>query len=168
MANLLIWWRQRTPSEQRLLLGLAAARQAVADAKAELEESKAAEESAKADLETQKADLVKEQASLRWMTEQAPRLQQLSQQPAPAAKEALTALVMREAASHGLTVIRLQPQGKRLQITLQPCAFQALIDWLDAPAMRGVNAISLSVTGQPSRPDWVTVNHLLLERDDEG
>ena len=23
MANLLIWWRQRTPSEQRLLLGLA-------------------------------------------------------------------------------------------------------------------------------------------------
>lgn len=59
---------------------------------------------------------------------------------------------MREAASHGLTVIRLQPQGKRLQITLQPCAFQALIDWLDAPAMRGVNAISLSVTGQPSRP----------------
>ena len=22
MANLLIWWRQRTPSEQRLLLGL--------------------------------------------------------------------------------------------------------------------------------------------------
>lgn len=100
--------------------------------------------------------------------EQAPRLQQLSQQPAPAAKEALTALVMREAASHGLTVIRLQPQGKRLQITLQPCAFQALIDWLDAPAMRGVNAISLSVTGQPSRPGWVTVNHLLLERDDEG
>ncbi len=64
--------------------------------------------------------LVKEQASLRWMTEQAPRLQQLSQQPAPAAKEALTALVMREAASHGLTVVRLQPQGKRLQITLQP------------------------------------------------
>lgn len=99
---------------------------------------------------------------------QAPRLQQLSQQPAPAAKEALTALVMREAASHGLTVVRLQPQGKRLQITLQPCAFQALIDWLDAPAMRGVNAISLSVTGQPSRPGWVTVNHLLLERDDEG
>ncbi|HBZ9781549.1 TPA: type II secretion system protein M, partial [Klebsiella pneumoniae] len=83
-------------------------------------------------------------------------------------KEALTALVMREAASHGLTVVRLQPQGKRLQITLQPCAVQALIDWLDAPAMRGVNAISLSVTGQPSRPGWVTVNHLLLERDDEG
>ncbi|MGR9095027.1 type II secretion system protein GspM, partial [Klebsiella quasipneumoniae] len=88
--------------------------------------------------------------------------------PAPAAKEALTALVMREAASHGLEVVRLQPQGKRLQVTLQPCAFQALMDWLDAPAMRGVNAVSLSVTAQPSRPGWVTVNHLLLERDDES
>lgn len=75
---------------------------------------------------------------------------------------------MREAASHGLAVARLQPQGKRLQVTLQPCTFQALMAWLDAPAMRGVNAVSLSVTGQPSRPGWVMVNHLLLERDDES
>ncbi|QEP91610.1 type II secretion system protein M [Klebsiella pneumoniae] len=160
MANLLIWWRQRTPSEQRLLLGLTGLLAACAFWYGLWQP--ASPRGAVA------ANPVKEQASLRWMTEQAPRLQQLSQQPAPAAKEALTALVMREAASHGLTVVRLQPQGKRLQITLQPCAFRALIDWLDAPAMRGVNAISLSVTGQPSRPGWVTVNHLLLERDDEG
>lgn len=50
--------------DNEVMDNLAAARQAVADAKAELEESKAAEESAKADLETQKADLVKEQASV--------------------------------------------------------------------------------------------------------
>ena len=43
---------------------LAAARQAVADAKADLEESKSAEEAAKADLETQKADLVAEEANV--------------------------------------------------------------------------------------------------------
>lgn len=43
---------------------LAAARQAVADAKADLEESKAAEEAAKADLESQKADLVTEEAKV--------------------------------------------------------------------------------------------------------
>ena len=150
MANLLIWWRQRTPSEQRLLLGLTGLLAACAFWYGLWQPWRAREAQ-------WRQTLVKEQASLRWMTEQAPRLQQLSQQPAPAAKEALTALVMREAASHGLTVVRLQP-----------CAFQALIDWLDAPAMRGVNAISLSVTGQPSRPGWVTVNHLLLERDDEG
>ena len=151
MANLLIWWRQRTPSEQRLLLGLTGLLAACAFWYGLWQPWRAREAQ-------WRQTLVKEQASLRWMTEQAPRLQQLSQQPAPAAKEELTALVMREAASHGLTVVRLQPQGKRLQITLQ----------LDAPAMRGVNAISLSVTGQPSRPGWVTVNHLLLERDDEG
>ena len=161
MANLLIWWRQRTPSEQRLLLGLTGLLAACAFWYGLWQPWRAREAQ-------WRQTLVKEQASLRWMTQQGPRLQQLSQQPAPAAKEALTALVMREAASHGLTVVRLQPQGKRLQITLQPCAFQALIDWLDAPAMRGVNAISLSVTVQPSRPGWVTVNHLLLERDDEG
>lgn len=43
---------------------LAAARQAVADAKADLEESKSAEEAAKADLESQKADLVAEEANV--------------------------------------------------------------------------------------------------------
>ncbi len=75
---------------------------------------------------------------------------------------------MREAASHGLTVIRLQPQENVCRSPFSPALSEALIDWLDAPAMRGVNAISLSVTGQPSRPGWVTVNHLLLERDDEG
>lgn len=124
MANLLIWWRQRTPSEQRLLLGLTGLLAACAFWYGLWQPWRAREAQ-------WRQTLVKEQASLRWMTEQAPRLQQLSQQPAPAAKEALTALVMREAASHGLTVIRLQPQGKRLQITLQPCAFQALIDWLE-------------------------------------
>lgn len=122
MANLLIWWRQRTPSEQRLLLGLTGLLAACAFWYGLWQPWRAREAQ-------WRQTLVKEQASLRWMTEQAPRLQQLSQQPAPAAKEALTALVMREAASHGLTVVRLQPQGKRLQITLQPCAFQVLIDW---------------------------------------
>ncbi|CAM6360792.1 type II secretion system protein M [Klebsiella quasipneumoniae] len=161
MANLFIWWRQRTPSEQRLLLGLAGLLVVCALWYGLWQPWRAREAQ-------WRQTLVKEQASLRWMTQQGPRLQQLSRQPAPAAKEALTALVMREAASHGLEVVRLQPQGKRLQVTLQPCAFQTLMDWLDAPAMRGVNAVSLSVTAQPSRPGWVTVNHLLLERDDES
>ncbi|WP_200983357.1 type II secretion system protein M [Klebsiella quasipneumoniae] len=161
MANLFIWWRQRTPSEQRLLLGLAGLLVVCALWYGLWQPWRAREAQ-------WRQTLVKEQASLRWMTQQGPRLQQLSQQPALAAKEALTALVMREAARHGLEVVRLQPQGKRLQVTLQPCAFQTLMDWLDAPAMRGVNAVSLSVTAQPSRPGWVTVNHLLLERDDES
>lgn len=161
MANLLIWWRQRTPSEQRLLLGLTGLLAACAFWYG-LWQPLASPRGAVAANPGERAG----QPALDDGAGSAPA----AAQPAARAggKEALTALVMREAASHGLTVVRLQPQGKRLQITLQPCAFQALIDWLDAPAMRGVNAISLSVTGQPSRPGWVTVNHLLLERDDEG
>ena len=89
MANLLIWWRQRTPSEQRLLLGLTGLLAACAFWYGLWQPWRAREAQ-------WRQTLVKEQASLRWMTEQAPRLQQLSQQPAPAAKEALTALVMRE------------------------------------------------------------------------
>ncbi len=50
-----------------------------------------------------------EQASLRWMTEQAPRLQQLSQQPAPAARGAHRAGDARGGEPR-TTVVRLQPQ----------------------------------------------------------
>ena len=107
MANLLIWWRQRTPSEQRLLLGLAGLLVVCALWYGLWQPWRAREAQ-------WRQTLMKEQASLRWMTQQSPRLQQLSQQPTPTAKEALTALVMREAASHGLAVARLQPQGKRL------------------------------------------------------
>ena len=110
MANLLIWWRQRTPSEQRLLLGLAGLLVVCALWYGLWQPWRAREAQ-------WRQTLMKEQASLRWMTQQSPRLQQLSQQP-----------------TH----------------------------------RRGVNAVSLSVTGQPSRPGWVMVNHLLLERDDES
>ncbi len=79
MANLLIWWRQRTPSEQRLLLGLTGLLAACAFWYGLWQPGEPARRSGG-------KPLVKEQASLRWMTEQAPRLQQLSQQPAPAAK----------------------------------------------------------------------------------
>ncbi|MCS5947732.1 type II secretion system protein M [Klebsiella pneumoniae subsp. pneumoniae] len=161
MANLLIWWRQRTPSEQRLLLGLTGLLAACAFWYGLWQPWRAREAQ-------WRQTLVKEQASLRWMTEQAPRLQQLSQQPAPAAKRGAHRAGDARGGEPRTDGRPPAAAGKRLQITLQPCAFQALIDWLDAPAMRGVNAISLSVTGQPSRPGWVTVNHLLLERDDEG
>ena len=50
--------------DNQVMDNLAAARQAVADAKADLEENKAAEEAAKADLESQKAELETEQANV--------------------------------------------------------------------------------------------------------
>ena len=50
--------------DNEVMDNLAAARQAVADAKADLEENKAAEEAAKSDLESQKASLASEQAKV--------------------------------------------------------------------------------------------------------
>ena len=50
--------------DNQVMDNLVAARQAVADAKADLEENKVAEEAAKADLESQKAELETEQANV--------------------------------------------------------------------------------------------------------
>lgn len=80
MANLLIWWRQRTPSEQRLLLGLAGLLVVCALWYGLWQPWRAREAQ-------WRQTLMKEQASLRWMTQQSPRLQQLSQQPTPTAKK---------------------------------------------------------------------------------
>lgn len=102
MANLLIWWRQRTPSEQRLLLGLTGLLAACAFwyglwQPGEPRGAVAANHGERAG-----------QPALDDGAGSAPA----AAQPAARAggKEALTALVMREAASHGLTVVRLQPQ----------------------------------------------------------
>ena len=62
MANLLIWWRQRTPSEQRLLLGLTGLLAACAFWYGLWQPWRAREAQ-------WRQTLVKEQASLRWMTE---------------------------------------------------------------------------------------------------
>ncbi|MBD3699421.1 type II secretion system protein M [Klebsiella pneumoniae] len=117
MANLLIWWRQRTPSEQRLLLGLTGLLAACAFWYGLWQPRRARE--------AQWRQTLGERAGQPALDDGAGSAPAAAQPAARAGgKEALTALVMREAASHGLTVIRLQPQGKRLQITLQPCAFR--------------------------------------------
>ncbi|MBD3743557.1 type II secretion system protein M [Klebsiella pneumoniae] len=140
MANLLIWWRQRTPSEQRLLLGLTGLLAACAFWYGLWQPWRARE--------AQWRQTLGERAGQPALDDGAGSAPAAAQPAARAGgKEALTALVMREAASHGLTVIRLQPQENVCRSPFSPALSGALIDWLDAPAMRGVNAISLSVTG---------------------
>ena len=87
--------------------------------------------------------LVREQATLRWMQQQTPRLQQLARQTpgaATATKEDLSAVIMREATRLELAIVRLQPQGTRINVTLPACTFQALMTWLDALATHQVRA----------------------------
>ena len=162
MHSLRILWQQRSQREQRLLVAMALALFVGIAYYAFWQPW--------LDREQQwRQTLAKEQASLRWMQQQAPLLQQLSRQrpgPAPTTEEP-AAVIMREATRQALAIVRLQPQGMRVNVTLEVCTFQALMSWLDALGRQGIHAASLAVTAHPQRPGWVTVNTLILERRHE-
>ncbi len=159
MANLLIWWRQRTPSEQRLLLGLTGLLAACAFWYGLWQPGEPARQ--------WRQTPVKEQASLRWMTEQAPRLQQLSQQPA-----------RRQRGAHRAGDAR----GGEPRTDGRPPAAAGKTSADHPSALRFPGADRLAGRSGDARRQrdlavrdraavaagWVTVNHLLLERDDEG
>lgn len=162
MDSLRILWQQRSQREQRLLMAMAIALFVGIAYYAFWQPWLNREQQ-------WRQTLVKEQASLRWMRQQTPLLQQLSrQQPGPAASgEEPSAVIMREAARQELAIVRLQPQGMRVSVTLEACTFQALMSWLDALGRGRIHAASLAVTAHPQRPGWVTVNTLILERQHE-
>ncbi|MFK3704224.1 type II secretion system protein GspM [Klebsiella sp. NPDC088457] len=162
MADFLVLWQQRTPRERRLLIGmgLLLLLSVVYYALWQPWQNREAQ---------WRQTLARERASLRWMQQQTPQLQQLAHHKpaaARAAKEELPAVIMREAARQKLAIVRLQPQGTRLNVTLQACTFQALMLWLDALARQGIATSSLAVSARPQQPGWVTVNALVLERQD--
>lgn len=160
MADFLALWQQRTRREQRLLIGMSllllvgiiwyALWQPWLRREAQWQQT-----------------IVKEQTTLRWMQQQTPQLRLLAQQkPAAgsAVKEALSAVIMREATRLDLAIVRLQPQGARVNVTLPPCTFQALMSWLDVLGRQGIHTSSLAVSAHPTQPGWVTVTALVLER----
>ncbi|MDM4209789.1 type II secretion system protein M [Klebsiella spallanzanii] len=160
MPDLLALWQQRTRREQHLLLGMAvmlliglvyyALWQPWQNREAQWRQT-----------------LAREQANLQWMRQQTPLLRQLSQQKPPAAQEDPSTVIMREAARHGITIVRLQPQGARLSLSVQPADFQSLMLWLDALGQSGMTTTTLAVAAVAQQPGWVTVNTLVLERSNE-
>ena len=160
MHNLMTLWQQRTRRERHLLLGMGVMLiiGLVYYALWQPWQSR----------ETQwRQTLTREQASLQWMRQQTPLLQQLRQQKSPAAPQEPTTVIMREAARHGIAIVRLQPQGARLGLSVQPADFQALMAWLDALGQAGMTTATLAVTAVAQQPGWVTINTLVLERSDE-
>lgn len=160
MADWVMLWQQRPRREQRLLIGMGLLL-AVGIIWYALWQPWLSREA------RWQQTLVREQATLRWMQQQTPRLQQLARQTpgaATATKEGLSAAIMREATRLELAIVRLQPQGARVNVTLPACTFQALMTWLDALARQGIFASSLAVSAQPTQPGWVTVTTLVLER----
>ena len=160
MHNLMTLWQQRTRRERHLLLGMGVMLiiGLVYYALWQPWQSR----------ETQwRQTLTREQASLQWMRQQTPLLQQLRQQKSPAAPQAPTTVIMREAARHGIAIVRLQPQGARLGLSVQPADFQALMAWLDALGQAGMTTVTLTVAAVAQQPGRVTVTTLVLERSDE-
>lgn len=117
MANLFIWWRQRTPSEQRLLLRTRRAAGGVRP----LVRAVAALASPRGAVAANHGERTGQPA-----LDDAAGSAPAAAQPAARAggKEALTALVMREAASHGLEVVRLQPQENVFRSPFSPAPFR--------------------------------------------
>lgn len=160
MHNLMTLWQQRTRRERHLLLGMGVMLiiGLVYYALWQPWQSR----------ETQwRQTLTREQASLQWMRQQTPLLQQLRQQKSPAAPQEPTTVIMREAARHGIAIVRLQPQGARLGLSVQPADFQALMAWLDALGQAGMTTVTLTVAAVAQQPGRVTVTTLVLERNDE-
>ncbi|EPT7314280.1 type II secretion system protein M [Klebsiella oxytoca] len=160
MHNLMTLWQQRTRRERHLLLGMGVMLiiGLVYYALWQPWQSR----------ETQwRQTLTREQASLQWMRQQTPLLQQLRQQISPAAPQEPSTVIMREAARHGIAIVRLQPQGARLGLSVQPADFQALMAWLDALGQAGMTTVTLTVAAVAQQPGRVTVTTLVLERSDE-
>ncbi|HIH5061046.1 TPA: type II secretion system protein GspM [Klebsiella oxytoca] len=160
MHNLMTLWQQRTRRERHLLLGMGVMLiiGLVYYALWQPWQSR----------ETQwRQTLTREQASLQWMRQQSPLLQQLRQQKSPAAPQEPSTVIMREAARHGIAIVRLQPQGARLGLSVQPADFQALMAWLDALGQAGMTTVTLTVAAVAQQPGRVTVTTLVLERSDE-
>ncbi|AHG18851.1 hypothetical protein Z042_03925 [Chania multitudinisentens RB-25] len=111
--------------------------------------------------------IAREKGTVEWMLQQAPRLQQQAARPMPEETLSLSATVTRSAAAQGINITRLQPQGERLALTLEPSDFNALMQWLtQLEQQQGIRIAAFEVAAQPRTPGWVVVNKLVLERHD--
>ncbi|MHA7846000.1 type II secretion system protein GspM [Serratia sp. D1N4] len=111
--------------------------------------------------------IAREKSTVEWMTQQAPRLREQGVRQVQGEPLSLSATVTRSAAVKGMNITRLQPQGERLAVTLEPSDFNPLMQWLTQLEQQyQVRIVALEVTALVNKPGWVTVNKLTLERSD--
>lgn len=111
--------------------------------------------------------IAREQGTVAWMLQQAPRLREQTARPTPGESLSLSATVTRSAAAQGINITRLQPQGERLAVTLEPSDFNLLMQWLTQLEQQyRVRIVAFEVAVQANKPGWVTINKLMLERSD--
>ncbi|PVZ84716.1 type II secretion system protein M [Serratia sp. S1B] len=110
--------------------------------------------------------ITREKSTVEWMQQQAPRLRQPQTRSAPDESLSLSAAVAQSAAAQNINISRLQPQGTGLAVTLEPSDFNQLMLWLSRLEQQyHVQIVALDVTAIANKPGWVTVNKLMLDRN---
>ncbi|HHT0304124.1 TPA: type II secretion system protein GspM [Raoultella planticola] len=108
--------------------------------------------------------IAREKNTVEWMQRQVPRLQAQVDNPQLGQPLSLSATVASTSSAHGQTIIRLQPQGERLAITLVAGDFNRLMQWLTQLEQQyRVHIVALDVSAQENRPGGVNINSLVLE-----
>ena len=89
--------------------------------------------------------IAREKNTVEWMLQQAPRLRLQGAQPIEETSLSLSARVAQSAAAQNMNITRMQPQGERLAVTLEP-GDEVIIPapyWVSYPDM------TLACTGEP-------------------
>lgn len=108
--------------------------------------------------------IAREKNTVEWMQRQVPRLQAQVDNSQLGELLNLSATVARTSSAHGQTIIRLQPQGERLTITLAAGDFNRLMQWLmQLEQQYRVHIVAFEVSAQENSPGEVKVNRLIIE-----
>ena len=112
--------------------------------------------------------IAREKYTVEWMKQQMPSIKKWeASMPEQGEPLGLSAAVTQTSAAYGVSVTRLQPQGERLTVTLAPVEFNTLMQWLTQLHRRyRIRTVVFDVVAQGNQPGHVTVNRLVLSRDD--
>ncbi|MEE3652611.1 MULTISPECIES: type II secretion system protein GspM [unclassified Brenneria] len=113
--------------------------------------------------------ITRERQTIDWMLQHAPAVAQARQLPAGERDVSLPMLVSQRASGYGLAIVRLQPQGDQVAVTLGRSDFNSLIGWLaELEQQHGIRPSALEVSAVAHSPGSVEVSKLVLERADES
>ncbi len=112
--------------------------------------------------------VAREKNIVEWMRQQIPSIKKweasMSEQGEPLG---LSTAVTQTSVAYGVSVIRLQPQGNRLIVTLAPVEFNALMQWITQLECRHrIRTVVFDVVAQGNQPGYVAVNRLVLSSED--
>ncbi|QHQ22451.1 type II secretion system protein M [Pectobacterium brasiliense] len=113
----------------------------------------------------------REQQTVNWMQKQASSIPQGNQAQGDNSQRdvSLPILISQSTKRYGLSVVRLQPQGRQASVTLGQSDFNSLLRWLgELEQKNGVKVMSLDVNAVEQSPGMVDVTRLMLERADDA